>query len=119
MDTKPGEMRWTRLDREREAEEKVLTEEQIKQQMRMVSNAYKAVFDTPQGRTVFKDLMEFCMTFQSTMTGNSYTYYNEGKRSVGLHVLMMREKGWENEIQLRRNEHKQELKEKEDEDAIT
>lgn len=76
-----------------------------------MSQKYRNVFGTPEGKEVFRDLMEFCMTFQRTMTGNSWTYFNEGKRAVGLHILMRREQGWESMMQSFRNEHEKKLKE--------
>ena len=84
-------------------------------EIRRLSVIYKRVFSTPEGKQVFKDLMELCMVFHSTMTGNSYTYYNEGMRKVGLHILKMREQGWEHEILLMRQEHEKTLTPKEEE----
>jgi hypothetical protein len=73
-------------------------EAEKKERIRL-SRLYKKIFDeSDDGREVFRDLMNFCMTFVSTMTGNSYTYFNEGKRAVGLHVLEMRELGIEEEL---------------------
>ena len=69
-----------------------------------MSRKYRNVFSSPEGKEVFRDLMEFCMTFKSTMSGNSWTYFNEGKRAVGLHLLMRREQGWEQMIDSLRNE---------------
>ena len=87
---------------------KELSEEQKKQSLRL-SAAYKRLFNTDDGRIVFRDLMDFCMTFKSTMTGNSWTYFNEGKRAVGLHILLRREQGYEQEIkQLRKDTYNKE-----------
>jgi hypothetical protein len=79
-----------------------------------MNRMYQNVFGTPEGQEVFKDMMEFCMTFQQTMTGNSWTYFNEGKRAVGLHLLMRREKGWENEILFLRSAHENQMKMEDD-----
>ncbi len=70
----------------------------------VMSQIFKEVFSTKNGKVVFNELMEMCMVFQTTMTGNSYTYFNEGRRSIGLEVMMMREQGWEQEVLLRREE---------------
>jgi hypothetical protein len=72
--------------------------------LKRLSAAYKALFDSPDGRIVYKDLMDRCMTFETTMTGNSWTYFNEGKRAIGLHILLMREKGVESELRQMREE---------------
>jgi len=65
------------------------TKESIRQQA-LLRLAYQRVFGfrtegaTKQdGIMVFKDLMTKCMTFQQTMTGNAWTYHNEGKRLIG------------------------------------
>lgn len=94
-------------------EKKAKAEKERERELKLMMAKYREVFDTPIGREVFKDIMEFCMTFKTTMTGNSWTYFNEGKRAVGLHLLNMREQGWENEIDLRRREHIKEFNQEE------
>jgi hypothetical protein len=70
-----------------------------------LSLAYREVFEkTEEGRMVYKDLLEFCKVFETTMTGNSWTYFEEGKRAVGLHIFHMREYGAEQEVNLLRNQ---------------
>ena len=82
---------------------KAKTEEEKRRFIEM-TEAYRKLFDSDLGRIVFRDLMEFCQTFESTMTGNSWTYYNEGKRAVGLHILYMREYGVGKELNLMQQE---------------
>ena len=88
-------------------EKNKLTREQ-QAAMDQLSADYRKCFSTPEGKRVMADLHNVCMTFAPTMTGNSWTYHNEGKRFVGLHIFLMREYGWEAEVaQLRKdNEHK-------------
>jgi hypothetical protein len=100
----------------REREEDRAKEKRNREERKLLSMKVKKVFSTPDGKDVFNWLMERCHVFSTTMTGNSYTYYNEGARSVGLDILMMREQGWENEILLRRKEHKKTLTPKQDEE---
>lgn len=69
-----------------------------------LGHCYRKVFNDPDGRKVFRDLMEICLTFATTMTGNSWTYFNEGKRAIGLHILKMREFGFEKELKLMQRE---------------
>lgn len=57
------------------------------EKQKQLTTAYQVVLNSPEGRIVLKDLLQLCMTFETTMTGNSYTYFNEGKRSIGLHIL--------------------------------
>jgi len=43
-----------------------------------------AVMSTDQGRRVVRRIIEHCGVYKTSMTGNSYTFFNEGKRDVGL-----------------------------------
>jgi hypothetical protein len=47
----------------------------------------RAILEDPNSRAYLWDLMAFCKIFQSTMTGNSFTYFNEGMRNVGLRIM--------------------------------
>lgn len=55
--------------------------------------AYKAIFsgiaNQEDATIVYDDLMEFCLVGRMTMTGNSWTYFNEGKRAVGERIREM------------------------------
>jgi hypothetical protein len=57
--------------------------------------------------------MEKGMVFQSTMTGNAVTYYNEGLRALALHIMHMREQGWQNEIVIMRKQFEKSLEKEE------
>jgi hypothetical protein len=56
-------------------------------------NSYRALFKGAGGKedadAVIKDLFAFSMVGKITMTGNSWTYFNEGKRAVGEYIKMM------------------------------
>jgi len=45
------------------------------------------ILGTAEGKRVFWKMMEFCKVFEESFTGNSETFYNEGRRSVGLKIL--------------------------------
>lgn len=45
------------------------------------------ILTTPQGRRFVWDMLEFCGIYKDSFTGNSTTFYNEGRRSVGLWLL--------------------------------
>ena len=47
----------------------------------------KWVLSTRQGRRFMWKLLEGCNIFKSCFTGNSSTFYNEGRRDVGLEVF--------------------------------
>lgn len=46
------------------------------------------ILNTPDGMAVIRELMVECFMYSSAFTGNSSTYYNEGRRDLGL--LMMK-----------------------------
>lgn len=50
-------------------------------------NAYKSLMRTPDGRRVIWDILEKTRVFHTCMTGNSWTYFNEGARSIGLYLM--------------------------------
>jgi hypothetical protein len=51
--------------------------------------AVKSVFNNKQGRKVLHHILSFCGIYQSAFTGNSTTFFNEGKREVGLRLIDM------------------------------
>lgn len=58
-----------------------------------LARAYHMMSKVADGKRVLWDIMSFCGVFQLSMTGNSYTYFNEGKRQVGLYLLTMLKMG--------------------------
>lgn len=50
---------------------------------------FKWVVSTEQGRRFLWDLLAFAGVYRSSFTGNSHTFFNEGRRDVGLKVLGM------------------------------
>ena len=55
---------------------------------------YRAVFDTPKGKEVLKDLMTFAKFFDTSYVPGdpSTTAYNEGMRRIVLRILSIMEK---------------------------
>lgn len=47
----------------------------------------KALLDTPLGRRVVWRYLSICGVYQSSFTGNSTTFFNEGRREVGLRLM--------------------------------
>ena len=93
--------------------QKLLKQEQKDEELKdkELSNIYRQVFDsTEAGRKVFRDLMDHCMAFKTTFTGNSATFYNEGMRSVALYILSRRENGFEEELKKMREETYEQIK---------
>lgn len=72
-----------------EAEELELMVKDRDHELKKLFHAYQEVFKTDLGRTVIMDILQQCHVFSSTMTGNSWTYFKEGERKIGLYVLGM------------------------------
>lgn len=47
----------------------------------------EAVLSTAQGRWFLMRLLDTCCIMQTTFTGNSQSFYNEGRRSVGIDIV--------------------------------
>lgn len=50
-------------------------------------NDVEFVLSTPQGRRFLWRLLGVCHVFKTSFTGNSTTFFNEGKRDIGLRLL--------------------------------
>jgi len=51
--------------------------------------AFKTMLKNPDGKRVLLDILSFCGVFQNAMTGNSRTYFNLGRQSVGQYIMLM------------------------------
>lgn len=58
-------------------------------EFQQIINDCAAVIRTPAGKRLIWHLLEQCHVFTSTFTGNSRTYFLEGKRSIGLYLLAL------------------------------
>lgn len=67
-------------DRKEQQEEERREREQELEDVRFLIN-------TPQGMRFFKLFFERAKVFTMSMTGNSWTYFNEGRRDIGNRVL--------------------------------
>jgi hypothetical protein len=47
----------------------------------------RELLSLPAGRRIFWWLLEICGVFRSSFTGNYTTFFNEGRREVGLQAL--------------------------------
>lgn len=67
-----------------QVKKEALTEAQLKQ----LRKDYRDVFlGDAAGKRVLSDLLESCGVFETSFTGNSRTFYNEGKREIGIILL--------------------------------
>ena len=49
---------------------------------------FRAVFESEAGRRVLAQIMEWCLMWRSTAAPEPHdTYYNEGKRAIGLQIM--------------------------------
>jgi hypothetical protein len=62
-------------------------EEQNKRDQERILNDWCKVLSHPEGRRTVWRLISECGVYQSSMTGNAHTFFNEGKRVIGLMVL--------------------------------
>ena len=51
----------------------------------------RQLLKTRQGKDVIWHILSLCNIYSDTFTGNSQTFYLEGRRSVGLQVLQLLE----------------------------
>ncbi len=58
-----------------------------KQARQVEANDWKWLLSSKQGRRFTWRLLSECGVFRSSFTGNSETFFREGKRAVGLHML--------------------------------
>jgi hypothetical protein len=61
--------------------------EKLRRQSRQEAEDFKALMQQPMFRAFAWRLLGEAQVFQPIMTGNSYTFLNEGKRQIGLWVL--------------------------------
>lgn len=66
---------------------------------------YNTVFDTPVGKDVLKDLMEFCKFLEPTYVPGdpTTTAYNEGMRRIILRILSIMNKNPEKQYEIINN----------------
>ena len=69
-----------------EDERKKFNERQKKQRDKE-TNDVKKLLDIPEGRRFFWRLLSGTGVFRTSMTGNSQTFFNEGRRDIGLMIL--------------------------------
>jgi len=68
-------------------DEKKVLEQRVKNEALLLS--FKTMLKTPDGKRVLWDILSFCGVFQNAMTGNSKTYFNLGRQSVGQYIMVM------------------------------
>ena len=55
----------------------------------ILSGNVKAVLETSSGREVLWEILSMCNLYSSSFTGDNRTFFEEGKRAVGLDILQL------------------------------
>lgn len=55
--------------------------------LEQLEDGIRFVLESEKGRRVMWWLLAECGVFRTSMTGNSMTYFNEGKRDIGLRLM--------------------------------
>jgi len=58
-----------------------------KAETRLLSDDVKWLMSSPRGRRIVWRLLSMAGVFRSSFTGNSETFFREGRRDIGLRVL--------------------------------
>lgn len=61
-------------------------EERLKRRKELEQDDVKKILGTPEGLRFFWRLLEIAGIYRTTFTGNSNSFFNEGRRSVGLEI---------------------------------
>jgi hypothetical protein len=72
-----------------ESREELIKYEAEKEKIRL-ENWSKAILEqvgTPRGRKILCGILEQCGVYRRSYTGNSETFFNEGKRDIGLWIV--------------------------------
>ena len=77
----------TSIDRQVEREKKLDKRERLEQKQFMAD--LNDTFGHPAGRRVLHRMLSMCEIYSDSFTGNSGTFYREGKRAIGLQYIEM------------------------------
>lgn len=87
----------------------VLTQKQReKRDQLLLENGERYVMSDARGRYFIRWLLAECGMYRQSFTGNSETFFNEGKRAVGIQLTMELEAGVPEEFLLMWKEHLEE-----------
>lgn len=64
-----------------------MSNDALKKKQEQYKRDLNAVLSTPEGERVLYEIVSRCGIYQKSFTGNSETFFREGKRVVGLSVL--------------------------------
>lgn len=62
-----------------------------KQPVDTLDNEWREVLRTKAGQKIVWEILAMCGIYSDTFTGNSQTFYLEGKRAIGLQILQAME----------------------------
>lgn len=61
------------------------TKKELKREQEIAE--FKSILSTKPGRALMWRILSICGVYKTSFTGNSTTFFNEGKRAVGLEIL--------------------------------
>jgi len=96
-----------RIDIARQKREEAARDEAAKQRHMREVNDFKSLMGQRFGRRIVYALLEKCGVYRSSFTGNSETFFNEGKRDIGLSYLAMVNEHCPDEFVAMLKEHKE------------
>jgi hypothetical protein len=77
----------SQIDKQIEREKKL--ERKARLAKRQLAADLQDTFGNAAGRRVLYEVLSLCGIYSDSFTGNSTTFYKEGKRAVGLQILEM------------------------------
>lgn len=64
-----------------------IAERQHKLKEARIQRAYKKILATPEGKDVFRDVLDICGVYSVGASKVEQAFFNEGRRSVGAHLI--------------------------------
>jgi len=77
----------SQIDKQVELERKLERKARLARRQ-LVTDIQKA-FGSASGRRVLYEILSLCEIYSDSFTGNSQTFYREGKRAIGLQIIEM------------------------------
>ena len=77
----------SQIDKQIEREKKL--ERKARLARRQFESDLSKTFGSATGRRVLYEILSLCEIYSDSFTGNSQTFYREGKRAIGLQIIEM------------------------------
>ena len=77
----------SQIDKQIEREKKL--DRKVRLARRQLMSDLNKTFGNAAGRRVLYEILSLCEIYSDSFTGNSTTFYREGKRAIGLQIIEM------------------------------